>query len=73
MTRENVVEHGNSQKTFVKTLFVLISIALKRKLEFVTVPTWKTLYDRFKIVLADHWTATQFSRTASRVTEDETE
>lgn len=72
-SRAHVAEHGSSQKKFEETLGLFLNNSPKQKLDAVTPPTWKTIYERFKKVVADHRASARKSQAASGVAEDETE
>lgn len=61
----HVAEHGTSQKKFEEKLHVFFINSLKNKLDSVTPPTWKTIYERFKKVVSDHRTVVCKSQAAS--------
>lgn len=72
-SKAHVAARGTSQRKFEETLDIFISNSPKDRLAVVTAPTWKTIYERFKKIVADHRANTRESKAASGVAEDETE
>lgn len=54
MTKAHVAECDYLQQRFGKTVNVIISNTHPSELSSIHHPTWKTLYERFKKILADH-------------------
>lgn len=69
----HVAEHGTSQQKFEEALTVFISSTPRGRLQNVTSPTWKTIYERFKKVVSDYRASDRRDSIASRVEENRSE
>lgn len=69
--KAHVAERGMSQRKFEETLKVYVGNV--RLNNGVTSPTWRTLYERFKRVVADHCIDTRQLEASSGVAEEVTE
>lgn len=69
----HIADHGQSQRKFEDALQMFVNTAPKSKLDERMHPTWKTLYERFKKLLADHRAETRQNTAASGIEENRTE
>ena len=68
-TDAHLSPHGEAQGRFEETLSLFLSALPAGALEGICLPTWKTLSDRFKKIVADHKTETRSNATASGIIE----
>lgn len=69
----HIAEHGQSQKKFEETVATFIASAPPSKMNTVIRPSWKTVYDRFKKLVADHRSEDRTNAGASGIDEEESE